>query len=143
MQYHRQLEKYNNAGFYDEYGDYLIAEYRYVENGVELINSLPIPIGNDPYSYSMYGSNLTTDGRGFPPCSECVPNARHLIVNMRDPERPGLKGLVRMVRFDEGGVEKIRMKMIKSNDDPRIIGPDYTGPMTLTVPPGVYTFIKQ
>ncbi len=117
-----------------------------MENGVELIDSLPTTLGNDPYTYSMYGSNLTTDGRGFPPCSECVPNARHLIINMRNPERLGLEGLIRMVWFDEGGVGKIRMKqkqMIKSNSGPRIIGPDYTGPMTLTVPTGVYTFIKQ
>jgi hypothetical protein len=143
VQYHRQHEKYNGIEFYDEYWDHLVGSYRYVENGVELINSLPITLGNDPYTYSMYGSTLTTDGRGFPPCPECVPDARHLIVYMEDPERPGLKGIIRMVRFNEGGVEKIRMKMIKSNSDPRIIGPDYTGPMTLTVPSGVYTFIKQ
>ncbi|PWK20850.1 DUF6705 family protein [Xanthomarina spongicola] len=133
-----------------DYFDFLLGEYKYTENSVELVNTFPLiePIGvpnivnqEDPLNNNISSIVITTIDRGFPPCPECAPNTRFIILSISDPTKPGLWGEIKMARFVEGGVEKIRAKInMKFNENASI---DYSGPDNITIPDGVYTFIKQ
>lgn len=136
--------KNETTGLYtSEYNDYLVGEYKYVSNGLERINSYPLLLGKDPYSYNIYAHTITTTNRGFPPCSECAPNTRFIIGKIKDPTRPGLLGKIRMAIFTENGIEKIRLRITYPDSDPSVIGPNYSGPKTISINSGVYTLIKQ
>jgi len=144
-----KLEQYTSGD--GDYSDLLLGEYQYIENGEELVNTIPLiePIGipniinsedamryNNIVSYSM-----ATNDIGFPPCPECDPNTRFIILSIKDPTRPGLWGGIVMARFVESGVEKIRAKItMRFNENASI---NYSGPEIITIPVGVYTFIKQ
>ncbi|TYA52454.1 DUF6705 family protein [Formosa maritima] len=144
-----KLEQYTSGD--GDYSDLLLGEYQYIENGVELVNTFPLiePIGipnivnqedamrnNNIVSYS-----ITTNDIGFPPCPECAPNTRFIILSIKEPTKPGLWGGIVMARFVESGVEKIRAKItMRFNENASI---NYSGPEIITIPVGVYTFIKQ
>jgi hypothetical protein len=140
--YHRQYPNYDNTATLHEYFDYLIGEYQYIENGLELINSLPVNFGGHPtITNAMAGWNITTTNRGFPPCNECAPNTRFIRLSFTELENQQLHGRIIMAHFVEGGVEKIRARIF--NTDIVNLTADYTGPTALKVPEGIYTFIKQ
>ena len=125
--------------------DFLIGTYIYIENGNELINSFPLQTNpqniRDNY---ISGWNITTFYKAyFPPCPECDGSERYIKLNITDPNRPGLWARLCMVHFTDNGVEKIRMRIWNTDRDPSIIPPGYTGPTEITIPEGVYTFIKQ
>jgi len=134
-----------------DYSDLLVGEYQYIENSVELVNTFPLiePIGipniinsEDAMRYNNIVSySITTNDIGFPPCPECDPNTRFIILSIKDPTRPGLWGGIVMARFVESGVEKIRAKItMRFNENASI---NYSGPEIITIPVGVYTFIKE
>jgi len=133
-----------------DFADLLVGEYQYIENRVELVNTFPImePIGipiiinpDNGLDNSIVSSYITIVNRGFPPCPECASNTRFIVLSLLDPTKPGLWGEIKMARFVEGGVEKIRAKInMKFNENASI---DYSGPDNITIPDGVYTFIKQ
>jgi len=144
-----KVEQYTSS--VGDYSDLLVGEYQYIENSVELVNTFPLiePIGipnivnqedamrnNNIVSYS-----ITTNDIGFPPCPECAPNTRFIILSIKEPTKPGLWGGIVMARFVESGVEKIRAKItMRFNENASI---NYSGPEIITIPVGVYTFIKQ
>jgi hypothetical protein len=144
-----KLEQYTSGD--GDYSDLLVGEYQYIENGVELVNTFPLidPFGitniinpvdamrnNNIVSYS-----ITTNDIGFPPCPECVPNTRFIILSIKDPTKSGLWGGIVMARFVENGIDKIKAKItMRLNENASI---NYSGPDAITVPVGVYTFIKQ
>lgn len=71
------------------YEDLLVGEYRYVENGVEKVNTLPLlssPLitGGD---HSISGRKVINPDYYNPPCNECAPNERRVKLYMNDPDR--------------------------------------------------------
>jgi hypothetical protein len=135
-------------GHISVYEDYLVAEYRYVENGVEKINTLPNLLINhpDPYDYSIKCNIIIKPVSTNPDvCPNCGPNDVMVKGPFSDPEIEIL-GYEPMVVFRhkiENGVEKIFLTF-------RIFGnllPDFDGVYgphtTYNLPEGRYELIKQ
>ena len=123
--------------------DYLIGAYSYTVNDLELVNSFPLITNPENIRENhIDGSVITTLIRAYmPPCSECEVNVRYIILSLTDPNRPGLYGDICMVYFIDNGVEKIRMRIWNTYNEN--LTEDYTGPTEITIPEGIYTFIKQ
>lgn len=133
-----------------DFFDHLIGEYIYIENGVEIINTLPSPILTnpdgtpniakpDPLDNNINSYDIRTSHGYIPPCEECAPNTRFVIAHLNDPLRPKVEGRISMGHFTENGVEKIKANIGVSFIDRYVT---YTGPTTLTIPDGIYTFTK-
>ncbi|RAR48099.1 DUF6705 family protein [Flavobacterium lacus] len=140
-----QFVDYGNISVYE---DYLVAEYHYVENGVEKINTLPNLLINhpDPYDYSIKCNIIIKPVSTNPDvCPNCGPNDVMVKGPFSDPEIEIL-GYEPMVVFRhkiENGVEKIFLTF-------RIFGnllPDFDGVYgphtTYNLPEGRYELIKQ
>ena len=112
------------------YSDILVGEYQYKENGVLLVDTYP--------------DGIKTDNRGIPPCAECAPNTRFIILGIADPTRTNIDGKIRMARFVENGIEKIRMRINKTFVDTQgVSSANYTGLRYLTIPENsIWTLTK-
>ncbi len=131
---------HNDEG-HGDFSDNLVGEYKYIENGVVLVNSFPqlmldvpgevpnIELHNDN---SIVSYDIRTDNRGLPPCPECTPNTRYIFLAIQEKTKPGIYGMIRMARFIEGGIEKIRMRITNTY-----------GPTNLSIPENsIWTLTK-
>jgi len=96
-------------GYISVYEDFLVAEYRYVENGIEKINTLPNLLINhpDPYDYNLKANIITRPVPNNPQvCPNCVPNDVMVQGPFRDPERDifGFEPIVVLRHKIENGV---------------------------------------
>lgn len=126
------------------YNDHLIGAYKYVVNGVELVNTYPIDlITNDTFENHLNDMYITTTIKGYmPPCPECPTDVRYITLSVTDPTAPGLWGKACMVYFEDNGVEKIRIRIWNRYNEN--LTAEYDGPMVLTIPEwSVYTLTKQ
>ena len=119
----------------DYYEDFLIGEYRYVENGVEKINTLNrLTQDLPPYDYNLVGNRLVTN----------LPGNRKVFLGFVDPDRDivGMDSSMLLARADEGGVQKINLKFRATDGYLLINGqqPEFT---SYTVPFGEYVLTKQ
>ncbi|MDX1318361.1 DUF6705 family protein [Bizionia paragorgiae] len=77
------------------YRDILVGEYRYIENGIEKINTLP-NFDNQDNLESLYEHSLISSliilKREFPGCSNCNDNEKRVKVSFSDPS-PNLSHL--------------------------------------------------
>ena len=125
-----------------QYYDYLVGGYSYIENGVEITNSLNFTLNGAPYSEdsnnTIVGRGISTNDGKAPPCNECDPNTRMVDAHIIDPVVSGVSGTLRMKHFIENGVEKIRVRITNSYTD--IDTPVGT---SISIPEGIYTFVKQ
>jgi hypothetical protein len=139
----QKIEMYHNNSnqYFNDYEDELVGDYKYIENGVEVINTLPLNFTGDKYDNQIRGAIITTLNRGFPPCDECAPNTRFILLYFKEPENPQLQGKIRMAHFVESGIEKIRMRITLTFITN--LTAEYSGPEEFKVPEGIYTFIKQ
>lgn len=137
----QKIEMYhqNDNPYYNYYKDYLIANYKYIENGVELTNTLPLSFNGDIEEHPIWGGGITQ--RAIPPCPECDEDTRFVWTSFGELENPQLYGKIVMAHFVENGVEKIRARIFNSGIYNKTA--QYTGPLNLKVPEGIYTFIKQ
>ena len=136
---------YNNNG-HGDFSDLLVGEYQYIENGVELVNTFPLiePIGipnivnqEDPWENNIVSIRIADTHKGIPPCPECAPNTRFIILEISDPTKPNLMGDIVMARFVESSVEKIRARIYKTHNLSNSNG-------ELSIPENsIYTLIKQ
>jgi hypothetical protein len=116
------------------YADILVGEYQYIENGDEKVNTLDqIDTNFGPdikdmwYSHNLYEiCQLRPHSR--PPCNECLPNERRLLMSLSDPNYSHLRNLGNefvIRRFVENGVTKLKvwfystmqMQAIDENDN--------------------------
>ena len=112
-------KRINRTNSYGNSFDELVGEYKYRENGIVLINSFPpllLDVPNEVPNIinednSILSDDITTDNRGFPPCPACAPNTRFIILAIQEKTKPGVYGRIKMARFVENGVEKIRMRI--------------------------------
>ena len=86
--------------------DKLIGEYRYVENGIEIVNSLP-GFNNPSLAENNLRGSVFTYAKYFPNCSACDQLKPRIKLIMRDPGRTSI--LLRLVLqyFSENGQEKL------------------------------------
>ncbi|WP_333693168.1 DUF6705 family protein [Flavobacterium sp.] len=142
-----QFVDYGNISVFE---DFLVAEYRYVENGVEKINTLPNLLINhpNPYSYNI-NSNIIIKPVATNPdvCRNCGPNDVMVKGSFEDPDRQ-IDFLDPMVIFRhkvENGVEKIFFTLyangnvyVNENE-----GAAQNQFFSYTIPFGRYELIKQ
>lgn len=136
--------QYYNDGYINYYHDVIIGGYRYVENGLEKINTLSQLQLNlmNAGSYYLYGDGLL--GQNSSGCPDCGPNERKLLVGFVDPDRDifGMESLMTFRRADQGNVQRLRLifYLISGGiEEPGQVSqfPSYT------VPFGEYIMIKE
>ncbi|MBE9490119.1 MAG: hypothetical protein IMY67_07500 [Bacteroidetes bacterium] len=139
----QKIEMYHDTSnqYFNFYSDYLIGEYKYIENSNVLVNTLPVNFAGNPYDNNITGAIISTSGKREPPCDECAANTRFIWTAFGEPQSPQLTGRIVMAHFIEKGIEKIRARIY--NTGIVNLTADYTGPEALKVPEGIYTFIKQ
>ena len=139
-----QFEKLEMVADLPDYEDILVGEYHYVENNITMVNTLPLVSNSDDiYTHSLYLIAILGHQRGVPPCEECADDTRYLNVQLLDSTREGLLGEMKMAHFVEDGIEKIRARIYLTYNSNFDVTADDTGPNTLSIPEGIYTFIKQ
>lgn len=127
------------------YMDYVVGEYKYVVNGVEVINTLSnFEQGVDnPYSYNLYGSIINT-ADNIPVCTSCAPFEKSLLLNFKDPSRAGILGLegtliLRRLTFSGRNKLEVWLKQDGNIIHEEGATPAYT---SFTVPWGTYVLTK-
>jgi hypothetical protein len=125
------------------YFDDLRGEYQYIENGVEIINTLPNLESNpndDDNRNILVSSIISSDER--PVCNDCTENERRLSLGIIDPERRYLNFTIALRYLeDEDNPEKITATIFSENSGAII---PYDGaPMSLRVTTGEYLMQKQ
>jgi hypothetical protein len=140
-----QFINYGNVSFY---GDFIVAEYRYVENGIEKINTLPNLLINHstPFKYNIVANIIIKPvPNNSAVCPNCGPNDVMVEGPFSDPERDifGFEPIVVLRHKIENGVEKIFLTM-------SIFGFKLPSPYgtvspydTYNLPVGLYELIKQ
>jgi hypothetical protein len=140
-----QFINYGNVSFY---GDFIVAEYRYVENGIEKINTLPNLLINHstPFKYNIVANIIIKPvPNNSAVCPNCGPNDVMVEGPFSDPERDifGFEPIVVLRHKIENGVEKVFFTLqIEGSilpDDDGNYGP-YS---TYNIPQGFYELIKQ
>ena len=146
------LTHFNGIRTYNE--DILIGEYRYVENGIEKINTLAninTNYGNDydeNSKHNLFGGMYLRRSTSYPRCNECAPNERRMFFSYSEPNYDGkgiANGHVVVRKFVENGVHKIKIWFYTSN---QIVFVDSAGnpvdnPAPFKIPFGEYVLVKQ
>jgi hypothetical protein len=126
------------------YFDFLIGEYHYVSNGIEVVNTLPLL--NDPANVNGDNSDiqggLIISNDMYPICNDCSPNERRFKLYFSDPERNylSLSLVLRYLPQSFGTPEKMTATLI---DNDSVMLPDENSPTVPRVPYGEYLMIKQ
>ncbi|WP_296386963.1 DUF6705 family protein [Winogradskyella sp.] len=131
------LQKIEQLEIGSDFRDYLIGDYRYVENNQEIINTLPISNNNEN---KLGGSYITsTDER--PICNDCSENERRISLYISDPERDYLNFTITLrYIIGETNPEKMTITIFKEHGG---IIPNENSPVSLRVPAGEYLMEKQ
>ena len=142
------LQKRTMQHYEDDYNNYyediLIGEYKYIENGVEKINTLPQLSANLPSSYSHNIVGNIIIGPQSQYCHGCGPMDRRVLVGFIDPNRDimGFEPEMIFQRADAGSVQKLKLNFRTISG--QIIRDGQTPAFTsYTVPFGEYLLVKQ
>ncbi|MEM0544109.1 DUF6705 family protein, partial [Flavobacterium sp. j3] len=117
------LVKFNGLRNYNI--DVLVGEYRYVENGVEKINTLPNINNNYGTTYrenkkhNLFGWLLLRRSTSFPRCNECEPNEKRIEFSYNEPNYDGMgvaNGHLVVRPYLENGIEKIKVWFYTTNN---------------------------
>jgi hypothetical protein len=121
--------------------DIIYGEYKYIENGVEKINTLSnlFSVPADRYSHNIVGNRL------IPACSTCPLNQWDLTLLFKDPTRRHIKGLsgrIFLKRVDSGGQQKLEMRLTSTGSIALVNGnpPEFD---SFNIPWGTYVLVKQ
>lgn len=125
------------------YEDILIGEYKYIEDGMEILNYLPrltdsnINDAQHYINFSWFIKKLE-----HPSCYECPVSERRLLMSFTDPalDRKKLKTSMVLRHITDNGVEKLQMHLDAASSSS--ILPDNV-PIQTRVPYGEYILIKQ
>lgn len=132
--------------------DILVGEFKYVDNGVETLNTLDNLLVNhsSDHDYSLYdvGRMRRTV---YPVCSECGADEYRVRLVYNEPQYRNYKGLDSYIvirKVIENGTEKLKLNFIPKNMEAyRIINGDIYNVEMINalykVPFGDYTLIKQ
>ena len=136
----KKIQVYNG----EYYEDFLNGGYRYVSNGVEVVNTLPVL--NDPANVNGDNSDiqggLIISNDMYPICNDCSPNERRFKLYFSDPERNylSLSLVLRYLPQSFGTPEKMTATLI---DNDSVMIPDENSPTVPRVPYGEYLMVKQ
>ncbi|WP_299337955.1 DUF6705 family protein [uncultured Psychroserpens sp.] len=131
--------------FSNYYVDAIIGEYKYIENGSELINTLTNLFVNFPdhHNYNIHGGYISK--YGDPLCHDCDPNNIKVYGSYKEPDCDIRVASDNMIfrYFTENGIEKLHInfrsgqQLLPGLNEP---DPTCTG---FKLPFGEYILIKQ
>nr|WP_033959642.1 DUF6705 family protein [Psychroserpens jangbogonensis] len=119
----------------------LIGEYQYIENGVEVFNSLSrlnSSLVNNAQHY-LDGNQLLKKMQTII-CDDCDMAERRVLLFFSDPERKYLHNKLAVRYVDDKGVESIEIQLVSAGS---YVSPYDNAPKEPRVPYGSYTLIKQ
>ncbi|MCK7590504.1 hypothetical protein M0G43_07970 [Subsaxibacter sp. CAU 1640] len=131
------LGKIEQMEIMNDYRDYLKGEYSYIENGSELVNTLPLNLSSND---NNVGGSYIIDDNNFLSCDDCSPNERRIKLFFKDPERDYLN-LNMVIRYMVGSSPEQIQVIIYSRHGG--IVPSENSPTTPRVPLGSYLMTKQ
>jgi len=134
----KKVTKDYNSHYYE---DYLVGEYKYVENGVEIINTIPQfdSIYENQRNHNIWGNRIL-ENTYKPKCSDCLPNEKRVELGFNDPIRQ-LGGELILRRVTLNGQPALKAFKRTTN---YYISMDEQSPYTeMLVPSGEYMLIKQ
>jgi len=120
--------------------DLLVGEYRYMENGQEIVNTLSA-IDNPNITgelHNIAGMIITTK-YARPICNECAEDERRIRLNISHNEYNYIEAELLLRHFIENGVEKIKVII----SDGASITTDPNAPYDIDIPLGEYIMVKQ
>jgi hypothetical protein len=114
------------------YEDIIVGEYKYIENGVEKINTLPqLLVSKDPYEYNIVG-NIFYESTN-----------KNLQTNFRDPNRK-IQGMTQAMFFDHINNDPQKLLLtFKMMEGPYTVNDEPLPYTSYTVPFGEYLLVKQ
>ena len=140
---------YDNIPPVSYYSDFLVGEFQYIENNIELANTLSnITINHSNINdYNIIGISKI-DALGFPPCEDCPLTSKRLSMDFDEPanDDAGLAANFVIRRFVENGVEKLKVQFIMTSGPFGSKKDNFNVPSVArkhTIPYGDYTLIKQ
>lgn len=125
------------------YEDFLVGEYRYVSNGVEIVNTLPLlnaSININGDDNNIQGKMIIPNNM-FPSCDDCDDIERRFQLGFYDPERKylSLSLVIRYLAPSTGLSIKMTATLVSNGG---VIIP-VNSPTEPRVPYGEYIMIKQ
>lgn len=137
LKFQKRQMTYNGT----DYEDKLIGEYKYMGNGIEVVNTLTNIDNNNPAKHKMSG-NLFIPNDLFLGCDDCSPNERRVMLTFYDSERSYLSAsiILRYIHGAEFG-EPAKMKVTIIGGEGMI--PNENSPTETRVPYGEYLMIKE
>ncbi len=125
------------------YYDTIIGEYKYIENGIEKINTLSNLNQNyeDAFRYNIVEFSFSKfgDRTCYP---NCEPGNLMIKTSYREPNCKTLSGTIRMRYYTEAGQEKLNISFFISGYVPSLYGNEVEC-LNFITPVGEYTLIKQ
>jgi len=124
-----------------DYEDLLIGEYKYEEDGVELVNTLPLLDDSSIVGhYHSISGNSILSNENIPVCDDCSLQERRVDLFIDDPLREYLSGALVLRYLTDSSPEQIEV-LFYSNGGGPLLTED--SPILMRAPYGEYTFTKQ
>lgn len=135
-----EKKEYVHNNLFNKYDDMLIGEYKYVENGIEILNYLS-RLGDSSVVGDQYyiSGGVIIDKLSPPKCNDCIEGERRIELSFYDPETPRVRGRIILRYIVESGMEKLQMRL----DTTGLRYNETTSPSNFRVPLGNYVLIKQ
>lgn len=130
------LEKRTQVHIMDDFYDILNGEYSYQNNGIEIVNTLPI----DPSSDGNIGGSTIIDDHSYLSCDDCSLNERRFKLYFNDPERDYLNSNM-VIRYMVGSNPEQILVTIYARHGAML--PAVDSPTEPRVPYGEYLLTKQ
>ncbi len=125
------------------YQDFLIGEYRFVSNGIGIVNTIPNNSleWNNTDNRNVQGG-LILPNNMYPVCSDCSQSERRFQLSFYDPDRIylSLSLVLRYIPTSHGTPEKMTATLISNGG---VMLPDENSPTIPRVPYDEYLMIKQ
>ena len=122
-----------------DYEDKLIGEYQYIENGIEIVNTLPNLTNTNVAKHKIKGRHIIPNNL-YLACNDCGVNERRVMLVFYDSERSYLSASI-ILRYLEGSNPEQMTATIISDGGGMI--PNENSPTELRVPYGEYLMVKQ
>ncbi len=138
--------QYFDAGHIHYYQDLLIGEYKYIEDGIEKINTLPeLQIEYaDNWDHNLAGTMIIGPNAQY--CQNCGPNDRKVVLGFLEPGKDifGFEPEMIFQRADDGNIQRLKLVFRNMGVQLKRINENTLPPYTsYTIPFGEYLLVKQ
>ena len=124
------------------YEDHLLGECSFAQNGVILMDTLPlIEDSSIPYYERSIASTVFINNSQRPACFECNENERRIKMSFYHPTVDDVYSDMVLRYYIENGEEKLKMNIWNASPGSYLEG--RTDPLEIAIPDGEYTLTKQ